>query len=372
MTDNSQEHIYPEEIRKYEKELIDFIIESGKSKRKTEIESHILGYFLLHPSLTQKQIQDLSGFFREKKISRGAISIFLNQYLSYEPKIILKEKTASKKNEFVYHVVVDNIADMFSISQEIGITMMIDSIKKINKMISSLKNMIPHDKDVKIRKLLLNKALELRDYFIYHMSLLDKFMAGKTGKEFAPIAEELNKLKQNIENDTQMMYDSVEHVVQEMFNFISHSPLFIIEEMKFQPIVSYLMIREKLTQLELQNLTGLSSGLISEGLNYLQIEGYIQVEKIKGIRQRRYVLPSIGYFNMFKFYKRFQYIENQKKKLSKILKELNTKKDKLFNLNGYELIKNRVSEFLKSFQVVEKAIILFEEAMKHFKQVEQK
>ena len=43
----SKNHVYPEEIRRFERDLIDFIVESGKNKRSSDIESHILAYFLL-------------------------------------------------------------------------------------------------------------------------------------------------------------------------------------------------------------------------------------------------------------------------------------------------------------------------------------
>ena len=367
MTKNGQDQIYPKEIRKYEQKLIDFIIESGKSKRKSELESHILAYFLLHPSITQKQIQNLSSKFRKKEISRGAISNFLNQYLSYEPKIIKKEKVKGSKNKFRYYFVRDNIADLFSISQEVGITLMVRSIKNLNEMISSLKTIVPHEKDVELKQRLLKRIVELRDYFIYHMALLDKFMAGNTGKKFTPNEIEFEDLQETTIIEKHMKYNGIEHLEQDLIAFISEFPLFVFEEMKYQPIIAFLITREKLTQSELQELTGLSSGLISEGLNYLKNNRYITVEKIKGIRQRKYTLPSIGYFNMFKFYNRFQDIANQKQKLDDILKEIDDKKEELQDLDGYDLVKKRTHEFLKSLEIVDKAVILFSDAKNDFK-----
>ena len=367
MTKNSQDQIYPREIRKYEQNLIEFVVKSGKSKRKTEIESHILSYFLLHPSITQKQIQTLSGIFRKKKISSGAISNFLNQYLSYEPIIIKKEKIKGSKNKLQYYLVKDNIADLFSISQEVGISLMVKSIKKLNEMISSLKQIIPHEKDVELKQILLKRVIELREYFIYHMSLIDKFMSGNTGKKFTPDKIQLDDLKEKNMVENQMKYDSIEHLEQELIVFISEFPLFVFEEMKYQQIIAFLITREKLTQTELQELTGLSSGLISEGLNYLANKEYITIEKIKGIRQRKYALPSIGYFNMLKFYNRFQGIAKQKQKLHDIYEEMNERKEELQNLEGYDLIKKRTLEFLKSLDIVEKAVLLFKDAKNDFK-----
>jgi len=365
MTHNSQDQIYSKEIRKYEQKLIDFITESGKNKRKSEIESHILAYFLLHPSITQKQIKNLSEMFRKKPISSGAISNFLNQYLSYEPKIIKKEKIEGSRNKLRYYLVRDNIVDIFSISQEVGIALMVESIKFLNDIISSLEKIIPHYKDVSLKNMLLSRIIELRDYFIYHMSLLDKFMAGNTGKKFTPHKKEYTAPKTTI-IETYMKYDSIQHIEQEIITFISEFPLFVFEEMKYQPIISYLITRKKLTQTELQQLTGFSSGLISEGLNYLTNKEYISIEKIERIRQRKYILPSIGYFNMLKFYNRFQEIGNQKQKLTEIYKEMNDRKEELKDLNGYDLVKKRTYEFLQSLEIVDKAVVLFREAMNDF------
>ena len=92
-------------------------------------------------------------------------------------------------------------------------------------------------------------------------------MAGKTGKRFAPPGDKLINLRNSIDDEPEMMFNNMEHAEQEIIDFILNSVLFVIEEMKYQPIIAYLITRKELTQTELQNLTGLSSGLISEGLN---------------------------------------------------------------------------------------------------------
>lgn len=60
-------------LREYEKRIVDFFVESGEVKGVNSKFSEIFGYFITRQQLTQKQLQDLTGF------SAGTISQILNQ-----------------------------------------------------------------------------------------------------------------------------------------------------------------------------------------------------------------------------------------------------------------------------------------------------
>jgi len=70
------------DLRRFEKILLDYFVEVGLEKGRNEIDSHILGYLMLHQKLTQKHIRELSKelFIKNSKrgISNGSISAFLN------------------------------------------------------------------------------------------------------------------------------------------------------------------------------------------------------------------------------------------------------------------------------------------------------
>ena len=368
MSKKYEDFIYPEEIRKYEKDLLDFIVESGKNKRKSDIESHILGYFLLHSSLTQKEIQILSTKFRSGRISSGSISNFLNQYTSYEPRIILKRKVPNSKNKFRYHIISENLREMFAVGKEAGVNVLYEIIGNIKDILRYLENLNPNEKEIKLYNTILERTKELLAYLEYHLSLFDNFMESIIGKEY-PLKKG-TKIQKTNSKLKKVNSQNLKAIEQELINLILNSELFIIEEIKYHPIIAYLITRKRLTQLELQKLTSLSTGLISEGLKYLKKERYIEIQKLQGDRQRRYILKSIGYFNFFKFYKRFRNIVHNKYKLVHILDELKKRKDELGEINGYNIIKKRVEEFLEQFKVIDFGIQIFQKALVDFKKID--
>jgi DNA-binding transcriptional regulator GbsR (MarR family) len=365
MSKKSEDFIYPEEIRKFEKDILDFIVESGKNKRRSDIESHILGYFLLHSSLTQKQIQTLSTKFRSKRISSGSISTFLNQYTSYEPRIIIKEKVPKSKNKLRYHIVSENYKELFALSKEAGVNVLYETIGKIKELLRALEKLNPDESESKLYNIILERTKELQKYIEYHLSLFDRFMENTIGQEY-PI-KKVKKIQKGDSKGKAIKIRNLKTIEQKLINLILNNELFIIEEIRYQPIMAYLITRKSLTQLELNKLTSLSAGLISEGLNYLKEQGYIEIQKISGIRQKRYVLESIGYFNFLKFYKRFKNIANNRFRLAQVFDELKNRKHELGHMNGYIVIKNRVKEILEQFKVVDFGIQIFEKALVNFK-----
>ena len=355
----SKNHIYPKEIRRFESDLIDFIVESGKNKRSSDIESHILAYFLLHRSLTQKQIQELSTIFHKKKISKGSISNFLSQYERYG--VLVKKKIPEKKNSFRYTLKDRNIRDLMSTGFESGFDELESWIEFIEIRIQVLKNIKPEPSEIKLHMILIERLKEIKDFLQFQEKLMKNFLSDKLDRE------EKNEIQISVDLIDRMKKKSILEIEQEVVNFTENNPLFMIDEVSYIPIFSYLITRKKLTQSQLQELTGLSSGLISEGLNHLLKKGFIKLEKVKGIRKRFYTIPSIAYSNYLKQYQRFKYINQFKKKIDLIFQEMKNREDELKELNGYNVILEWVEQILKLFVVVEKGINLFENAVDHFK-----
>lgn len=354
----SKDHIYPEEIRCFERELIDFIVESGKNKRSSNIESHILAYFLLHRSLTQNQIQELSTIFHKKKISKGSISNFLSQYEGYG--VLIKNKIPEKKNSFRYTLKDRNIKDLMSTGFESGSDKLNSWIEFIEIRIHALKNVNPEPNQIKTHTVLLERLQEIKDLFLYHANLMKEFLFDKSKYD-------KKEIHINTKYIAEMKKKSIIEIENEIINFIENNPLFMIDEDSYIPIFSYLITRRKLTQSKLHELTGLSSGLISEGLNHLLKKGFIKLEKLKGIRKRFYLMPSIAYSNYLKQYHRFNYINQYKSKIEQIYQEMKNREKELKELEGYDVIFEWVEQILKLFVVVEKGIKIFENAVNHFR-----
>jgi len=352
-------HIYPKEIRKFEKGIIDFVIESGKNKRSSDIESHLLAYFFCHKTLTQTQIQELSSLFRHKKISRGSIHSFLKKYQRYG--VINKDE---QEQPYKYSLKSINMQSLMSTSFEAGLKELSHYVKFVETRHKALKYIKPRNNKIQLHSILSKRFEELSDFLLFHKKVMKDFFSGKDNDtieaKFTISDDEINKIKQ----------ESIEEIEQEIINFIEKNPLFILDEVKYMPLLSYLITRKRLTQKKLQKLTDLSSGLISEGVNYLLEKDYIEMEKVKGIRQRFYILPSIGYSNYLKQLKRFKNINELKGNLEQLFQEMNERKNELKNLDGYNIIYTWIKETLEMFSTVERGIELFKNAISHFENLQ--
>ncbi len=86
-------HKFQGKIKEYEQILIEFVLDSGRSKSVDPNLQLILGYIGIHKKLTQKQLKDLT------RLSAGTISKKLRKILALG--VIRKEKVP-KTNKYLY------------------------------------------------------------------------------------------------------------------------------------------------------------------------------------------------------------------------------------------------------------------------------
>jgi len=67
-----RKHLFSDKLRKFEDKMVDFIVDIGTRKRINPKMLQISSYLLIHGSLTQKELQELTGF------SMGTISTYLS------------------------------------------------------------------------------------------------------------------------------------------------------------------------------------------------------------------------------------------------------------------------------------------------------
>lgn len=123
-------------------------------------------------------------------------------------------------------------------------------------------------------------------------------------------------------------------------------------------IIGYLLIRKELTQSEIQNLSGLSRGAISENLTKLVENGYVNRKLIKGTRKYQYSfgnnMKAISDNTSFiKLIKGKEIEEFSNEKISELEHIKNQSKDEV------KLLKDRLKElkeFSKMYQIIIKEI----------------
>jgi len=86
-------HIFEGKIKEYENRLIDFFVKAGQIKGQSKSFATIVGYFIIHKSLTQAQVKELTGF------SKGSVSTNLNYLESFGS---LKKKLIKGTREYLY------------------------------------------------------------------------------------------------------------------------------------------------------------------------------------------------------------------------------------------------------------------------------
>jgi len=165
----NKSHIYEGKIRDYEKRLIEILIEAGKTKGQNAVFGSIIGYLLLHGSLTQTQLKELTGF------SKGAISQTL-KILSRTPAIKKESMEGVRENVYTFGAtmadIASNIGSYKTESNELAIKFLESKTQELKKY----KDKIGHD-------ILSKRISDMINFFDYNVKLLDKINESSFIKE---------------------------------------------------------------------------------------------------------------------------------------------------------------------------------------------
>ena len=165
----SKSHMYEGKVRVYEKRLIEILIEAGKVKGQNAVFGSIIGYLLLHGSLTQAQLKELSGF------SKGAISQSL-KILSRTPAI--KKEPLEGEREYHYTFganmadIASNIVYYKSESNELAIKFLQSKVQELEKY-----------KDKGGHEILSKRVTDMINFFEYNVKVLEKIKESSFIKE---------------------------------------------------------------------------------------------------------------------------------------------------------------------------------------------
>ncbi|TXT63833.1 MAG: hypothetical protein BAJALOKI1v1_660014 [Promethearchaeota archaeon] len=170
--------LFQTKLRDYEKILINFISDIGKSKGTNETLSAIIGYLLIYSHLTQSQLQKLSGF------SRGAISENLNKLVE---RGFAKKKRLEESKKYEYSIGEDwkEIAQNVSLVKTSGIEEMKDFIQQKYEEVNTDEN-----RSKKGASILSERLEELKVFFDMYEEIIEIIMK-------SPIIKDLTKNDEN-------------------------------------------------------------------------------------------------------------------------------------------------------------------------------
>jgi DNA-binding transcriptional regulator GbsR (MarR family) len=331
----TKSYLFSDKLRKYEDKIVEIILDVATSKRVNPKISKISSFILIHESLTQKDLKELTGF------SMGSISTFLSVMTGTGA---IKKERIPHTHTFIYSF-SGNLEDLTTKGIEIA-----------------LNSFISFESYLKIKKKELAKYIEQSKKGAYHLSqrldeLLETFEMYKT---LFPVitsntAEEieLDKLirqftltKSTVTERLKIPFDEEIYLIEDdIINQLTASPMFSSRDQMFIRILGFFITRKYLTQKTLQRITGLSAGKISEEVNLLLENGLIEKVDVSEKGKITYGAQSAGIM-LLKFSRSIIYrMTKWNEEIIKMKRQLDTNRKDLQNLRGYSRI-NRIIEFL--------------------------
>ncbi|MFX0036771.1 MAG: hypothetical protein ACFE9I_14170 [Candidatus Hermodarchaeota archaeon] len=144
---------------------------------------------------------------------------------------------------------------------------------------------------------------------------------------------------------------NINRIENELIQFMSSSPIFFTKDPFINIIRAYFITRKSLTQREIQKLTNLSSGKISQVLKVLQKWELIEKTNVSSTGEYTYTMESIE----DAFLRYFNIIMGDILKWEEHLKEMRIKLEKggegIKKLKGYEKIRKLLDLFLKAIKI---------------------
>lgn len=327
------------DLQQFETKLIEIVVESGKYKFESEIEAHLMAYISLYHTFTQSLLKEISykqyKKGKKKGISSGSISKYLNRFLDW--RFIIKKPAKDKPNLLVYSLKEEITKLIFSRGEDLAIKLVVEALTFYSDKIHYLESIPFEPERNSIACIhLLKRLKELLEYIIEHSELLLKFSRNKKPKwDFS-----LPKPKEITQFDK-----TVEKIEQDLIEYTRKFRLFVFQNPSHSKIYAAFIIKKRLTQEELRKLTGLSTGVISEGLRYFLDHRLIKKYKTPRKRKKYYIMESIGLANFTRFHERLHTFTNFKPIVEEMIREIQDREEELKKLHGFTKIRDNLHSF---------------------------
>lgn len=140
-----------------------------------------------------------------------------------------------------------------------------------------------------------------------------------------------------------MFIPEIKEIEKEMIQYLVQSPLFFSRSIVSKTLISYFITRKSLTQEEIYNLTGISRGKISQELNKLIQNGFIEAKPRSSVTKPIiYTMDDVETAFLKDTITILNNSMSWEKKLKQIQSELEDNQQELKKLEGY----NKVLKFL--------------------------
>jgi DNA-binding transcriptional regulator GbsR (MarR family) len=325
-----ENHIFEDKIRDYEKELVKFSLEIGKRRGQNPIITKIFAYLLIHKALTQKELVELC------ECSIGSISTHLAAMISFD---FVEKRLIPGTHTYIYSLNID-LSQNLSSTIKLGIKFITQAHKFLKSKKKELIQLLKKEKE-KLNPII-KRFEEVESVILLYEQLFELFNR--------PNSDFIFEIKIYNSNDLELIQEfnpEVKAFENDIIDFFTYTPMFFGKQELFSKTFAYFITRKTLNQRKLKELTGLSSGKISQEIHTLLDLGIIEIINISETGLITYQMKSV--FSAFLNISSNILSEYMKwkNKLEEIYLELENQKENLENLKGYKEIVAVVHIFME-------------------------
>ena len=147
-------------------------------------------------------------------------------------------------------------------------------------------------------------------------------------------------------NNDELFDPEIKEIEDEIVKFLSTSPLFVGHNLLLKKVRAYFATRRALTQSQLQELTGYSSGAISQALKELVNTGYILKSRTSSTGEITYSMESVILAYLTAHLDAIKISMKMGEDIEMMKADLENNSSELRVLNGYDVLCKWVGIFL--------------------------
>jgi DNA-binding transcriptional regulator GbsR (MarR family) len=322
-------HILEGKLKDYEKQLVDFIVTIGMSRGLGEKNFRIVAYIMIHKKLTVKQLHGLTGY------SVASISNYLHVLTNSG---FLRKNKISGTKSYEFYLPSQSVFFVHDLQREWNLSRATKVQEYCRKMLSKVQDYT----------FLNSRITEFIDYLDIHKEFFSEMKVDNYDLKYN---FETSAVPNNLLDPEISTLRSIE---KGFTSFLIESEFFLFPFDSLTILLSYLIMRGKLTQSEAQKLTGLSAGSVSQGLTMLM--NLRLATRTSSPVSRQYVFEMKSVVKRILRYS-VKVVDDAlfwRPVLQQIQDTLDKKYDELHRKNGYMEIYTTTTQFLRILPAYER------------------
>ena len=170
-------------------------------------------------------------------------------------------------------------------------------------------------------------------------------------------------------NEIRKFDPEIKKIENDVLEFLLINPLFSLQKSMVSTIKAYFITRESLTQELINKLTGFSRGKISQELKKLLDTGFIEKLNVSSKGEITYTMKSVSRTFVKNFFNSQKEIFDFFNEINELKKEMDSEKEEIGRLHGYNDVYDVLLLFTSSLPLVEKVVRELEKELANLEKV---